>query len=67
MLKKYELFEITTDVTIRKLRHRGTDKLYLSMEELIDDIHMEHLSISHRARERGVDVRKLFSWSQVGS
>ena len=52
MLKKYELFEITTDdVTIRKLRRRGTDKLYLSTEELFDAIHTEHLSIGHGARD----------------
>ena len=52
MLKKCELFEITTDdVTIRKLRRRGTGKLYLSTEELFDAFHTEHLSIGQGARD----------------
>lgn len=51
--RRYEVYEtnINGGEQKRMLKHKGTDLLYVSNDEIFDVIHTEHLSAGHGARD----------------
>ena len=49
---RYVVSEVNVQGAVKKyLKHRGTNKLYLTVDEIFDIIHTEHLSTGHGARD----------------
>ena len=52
LLKRYELLILNIDgATTKKLREKGSERLYVSTDRIFDAIHTEHLSAGHGARD----------------
>ena len=47
-IRKYDLFETRIEEnTVKKLKKKGTDLIYVVFEDLFDIIHQEHLAVGH--------------------
>ena len=52
MMNKYDILLVTIDgVTTKKLKEKGSDRIYVDCENIFDAINTEHLSSGHGARD----------------